>query len=89
MPFAAFAHTTVVTYEDHPAGNFLVSKPFTEAGVAQPIYDLEELHSILQNLKALHQKQLPHKAKFTEEWMYKFDGKAGERLRDILLSDAL
>lgn len=89
MPFAAFEHTTLITYENHPAGNFLVSKPFIEAGVAHPIYNLEELHSILQDVEALHQKQLPHKAKFTEEWMYKFDGKAGERLRDILLSDDL
>lgn len=89
MPFAAFQHTTLVTYENHPAGDFLVSRPFVEAGVAQPIYELEELHGILQDVEALHQKQLPHKAKFTEEWMYKFDGKAGDRLRDILLSDDL
>lgn len=89
MPFAAFAHTAVVTYENHPIGRIDVSKSFIEAGVAHPIYDLEELHNILQHVETLHQKQLPKKAKFTEEWMYKFDGKAGERLRDILLSDEL
>lgn len=89
MPFAAFKHTAIVTYEKHPAGDYLVSKPLVEAGVAHPIYDLEELHGILQDVEALHQKQLPHKEKFTEEWMYKFDGKAGERLRDILLSNDL
>ncbi len=89
MPFASFEHTTLVTYENHPAGKYLVSKPFVEAGVAHPIYNLEELHEVLQDVETLHQKQLPNKAKFTEEWMYKFDGKAGERLRNILLSDDL
>ncbi|RAU82220.1 alpha-2,8-polysialyltransferase family protein [Pontibacter arcticus] len=89
MPFAAFPHTTVITYVKHPAGNFPVSAPFVDAGVAHPIYELEELKTILPNIEALHRQQVLNKAKFTEEWMYKFDGKAGERLRDILLSDDL
>lgn len=89
LPLASLEHTTVLTLENHPIGRINVSKSFIEAGVAHPVYDLAELHGILQNIEELHQKQLPHKAKFTEEWMYKFDGKAGERLRDILLSDEL
>lgn len=89
LPLMALPFTTVVTLENHPMGRIDVSKSFIDAGVAEPIYDLEELHSILQNIEALHQKQLPHKEKFIQEWMYKFDGKAGERLRDILLSDDL
>jgi hypothetical protein len=89
MPLAAFIHTTVITYENHPIGNYLVSKSYVEAGVAHPIYNLEELRTILPRIEELHQKQLPHKAKFIQEWMYKFDGKAGERLRDILLSKDL
>ncbi|MCJ8165800.1 alpha-2,8-polysialyltransferase family protein [Pontibacter sp. E15-1] len=89
MPFASFRHTTVITYENHPIGKINVSKSFIDAGVAHPIYDLEELDAILQDPEALHRQQLPHKAKFTEEWMYKFDGRAGERLRDILLRDDL
>ncbi|WP_147294149.1 polysialyltransferase family glycosyltransferase [Pontibacter diazotrophicus] len=89
LPLMALPFTTVLTLENHPIGKINVSKSFIEAGVAHPIYNLEELHGILQDVEALHQKQLPNKAKFTEEWMYKFDGKAGERLRDILLSDDL
>jgi hypothetical protein len=89
LPLIALPFTTVATLENHPIGKIDVSKSFIEAGVAHPIYDLEELNSILTNVEELHQKQLPNKAKFTEEWMYKFDGKAGERLRDILLSDEL
>ncbi len=87
MPFAAMKHTTLITYENHPAGKLDVSKSFIDAGVAHPIYDLNELYEILPNIEQLHARQLPNKAKFTEEWMYKFDGKSGERLRDILLKD--
>lgn len=89
LPLMALPHTTVITLENHPIGRLDVSKSFIEAGVAHPIYDLEELHNILPNINQLHRKQLPNKAKFTEEWMYKFDGKSGERLRNILLSDEL
>ncbi|WP_439880213.1 polysialyltransferase family glycosyltransferase [Pontibacter sp. MBLB2868] len=87
LPLIAQQHTTVITLENHPIGKLNVSKSFIDVGVAHPVYDLEELHTLLPNIDELHQKQLPNKAKFTEEWMYKFDGKAGERLRDILLSD--
>ncbi|MDX5481750.1 MAG: hypothetical protein LPK07_08710, partial [Hymenobacteraceae bacterium] len=89
MPFAALPHTTLITYENHPAGRLNVSKSFIDAGVAHPIYDLEELHEVLPRIEEIHRKQLPNKAKFTEDWLYKFDGKSGERLRDILLSDDL
>ncbi|MFD2514538.1 polysialyltransferase family glycosyltransferase [Pontibacter locisalis] len=85
MPFAAFPHTTVLTYENHPAGEYLVSKPLVDAGVANAFFDLKELDRLLPNIEELHQKQLPQKVIFTKEWMFEFDGKAGERLRDILL----
>ncbi|WP_242927775.1 alpha-2,8-polysialyltransferase family protein [Pontibacter vulgaris] len=88
MPFAAFNYTTLLTLENHPAGRLDVSKSFTDAGVAYPVYDLEELHNLLPNIEQLHAQQLTNKAKFTKDWMYKFDGKSGERLRDILLNDA-
>jgi len=89
MPFAAFKHTAVLSYENHPIGRIDVSKSFVEAGVAHPVYSMQELEWALQHTEQLHQRQLPHKAKFIEDWMYKFDGKAGERLRDILLGDPL
>lgn len=86
LPLIAQKYLTLFTLENHPAGSLNVSKPFIEAGVAEPIYSLNELDNLLLKIEELHQKQLPNKAKFTEEWMYKFDGRAGERLRDILLS---
>ncbi|PRY11557.1 hypothetical protein CLV24_1102 [Pontibacter ummariensis] len=89
MPFAAFRHTTVITYENHPAGKLLISQPFIESGVAHAICSLKELGGILPNLEKLHQQQFPHKATFINDWLYKFDGKSGERLRDILLSGEL
>ena len=89
LPLASLEHTTLLTLENHPVGRIDVSKSFIEAGVAHPLYSMQDLEWALQHIEQLHQKQLPNKAKFTEEWMYKFDGKAGERLRDILLSDEL
>ncbi|MBB6610836.1 hypothetical protein H7F15_07295 [Pontibacter sp. Tf4] len=89
LPLAAMPHTTLITLENHPAGRLDVSKSFIDAGVAHPVYSLDELPVALENIDQLHQQQLPHKKKFEEEWLYKFDGKAGERLRDILLSDEL
>jgi hypothetical protein len=89
MPFAAMPHTTLITLENHPAGNLNVSKSFVNAGVAHPVYSLAELPEALHNIAHLHQQQLPDKKKFEQDWLYKFDGKAGERLRDILLSDEL
>ncbi|QCR24767.1 polysialyltransferase family glycosyltransferase [Pontibacter sp. SGAir0037] len=86
MPFAAFEHTTILTFENHPAGDFLVSRPFVDAGVAHPVYKPEDLEAALANIKELHQAQLPNKKKFEEDWLYKFDGRSGERLRNILLA---
>ena len=88
LPIIAFPHTSVLTLENHPAGKLNVSKSLIDARVAHPIYDIsKELPHALENIQKIHQQQLPHKAKFTAEWMYKFDGKSGERLKNILLSD--
>ncbi|NEM98260.1 polysialyltransferase family glycosyltransferase [Pontibacter burrus] len=89
LPLAALPHTTLITLENHPIGKLDVSKSFVDAGVAHPVYSLDELPAVLGNIEQLHQQQLPNKKKFEEEWLYKFDGKAGERLRDILLNDEL
>ncbi|WP_187263194.1 polysialyltransferase family glycosyltransferase [Pontibacter beigongshangensis] len=89
LPLVAMKHTTVLTLENHPAGRLDVSKSFIDAGVAYPLYNMQDLEWALQHIDELHQQQLPHKAKFTEDWLYKFDGKSGERLRDILLQDEL
>ncbi|MEJ8756233.1 polysialyltransferase family glycosyltransferase [Pontibacter sp. H259] len=86
LPLAALEHITLLTLENHPAGKLDVSKSFIDAGVAHPIYSLDELPWALENIEALHKKQLPNKRQFEEDWLYEFDGKAGERLRDILLS---
>ncbi|MCC9138101.1 alpha-2,8-polysialyltransferase family protein [Pontibacter silvestris] len=89
LPIAALPHTTLITLENHPAGKLLVSKSFVDAGVAHPVYDMQELDWALQHVEQLHQEQLPNKKQFEQDWLYKFDGKAGERLRDILLREEL
>lgn len=85
LPLAALEHITLITLENHPVGNTLVSKSFVDAGVAHPVYDLEELHMTLPSIEKLHQEQLSNKKKFEEDWLFRFDGKSGERLRDLLL----
>ena len=85
LPFAALKHTTLITYENHPSGKLMVSRAFTDAGVGHAIVDLNELYELLPNLETLHQKQISNKAKFTEDWLYKFDGKSGERLKEVLI----
>jgi len=89
LPLAALPHTTLITLENHPAGKLDVSKSFIDAGVAHPVYSLDDLPWALENIEKLHQQQLPNKKQFEKDWLYKFDGKAGERLRAILLSDEL
>jgi hypothetical protein len=89
LPLISMQHVTLLTLENHPVGKLDVSKSFTDAGVAYPIYDLEELPWALDHIEKLHQMQLPNKEKFKKDWLYKFDGKSGERLLDILLSDDL
>ncbi|MBC5993612.1 polysialyltransferase family glycosyltransferase [Pontibacter cellulosilyticus] len=87
LPMMALQHITVVVFENHPAGKVDAFKSFIDAGVAYPVYNIEEFQKILSNITEIHKQQLPNKASFTAEWMYKFDGKSGERLRDILLSN--
>jgi hypothetical protein len=89
LPLAAMQHTTLITLENHPIGKLDVSKSWIDAGVAHPVYSLEDLAWALKNIELLHQRQLPNKKQFEQDWLYKFDGKAGERLRTILLSDEL
>lgn len=87
LPFAALKHITVVTYENHPAGNFMLSKALTKSGVANVIYNLQELKSIVGDLSMIHHKQLNYKANFIADWLYKFDGQSGKRLKEILTSE--
>lgn len=84
MPLAALPHITLFTLENHPIGKLNVSKPFTDAGVAQPVFNLEELQQLLSRVDEFHEQQLQHKAKFTEDWLYRFDGKSGNRLKEVL-----
>ncbi len=87
LPLAAMPHTALITLENHPTGRLDVSKSFIDAGVVHPVYDVDELNQGLDQIAELNRQQRPNKATFTEEWLYKFDGKAGERLREILLRD--
>ena len=89
MPFAALPDIVCVCFENHPAltmNPFVCSHAFVDSGVALQIQQVTELNNFTSRLSDLRELQNISKRSFIESWMYKFDGKSGERLRNILLS---
>ncbi|KAA3436584.1 polysialyltransferase family glycosyltransferase [Rufibacter hautae] len=86
MPLVAFPHTTIITLENHPVDEVFPSKFLVDSGVGHPVYQIENLSQVLSSIDELHKSQLLNKKSFIENWMFKLDGKAGERLREVLLS---
>lgn len=87
IPLAGLAHTTTFCFENHPhetIGN--MSSYLTEAGVAEEVRTVDELIHKMERLSFLREEQKINKEKFVQDWMYKFDGKAKQRLTKILLS---
>jgi hypothetical protein len=89
MPLMAMGHTVCFALEMHPAK--LENEPssfLTETGAIKKIDSWAQLSDAFENLDAIFQEQKSNKGKFTEDWLYKFDGKSTERLKNILLSEA-
>lgn len=87
LGLAALPHTLLITFEGHPVGNLSLSSFITDQKVGTAIYDLTELQDLLHNTELLHQQQVVQKERFIEKWLYKFDGRASERLRNLLLQE--
>ena len=85
LPLMAYEHLTCISMNFHPLKlNAVEGDFFSETGCIEPTYSEEELMTALDNIQDLKAKQGGKKQEFVEEWMYKFDGRAGERLKDIL-----
>lgn len=84
MPLAAMPHTTVFSLENHPVQGIFPSKFLVENGVSKAVENMDELKSCLGNIEAWHKEQIKNKQHFIDDWLYKLDGFAGNRLRDIL-----
>jgi len=88
LGLAALPHTTILTYEGHPAGNkFFLSRFLVAEGVGSSFVDMEELGGLLTIIKQIQLLQQEKKKEFIKEWLYRFDGRSGERLRDLLLQE--
>lgn len=88
LPFMAMNHICCFTMEMHPApGKILQSQFFLEAGPCNAVDSFYDLTLKLGERDKWHAQQKKFKEQFIQNWMYKFDGKSTERLRNILLNE--
>ncbi|MHA6247042.1 polysialyltransferase family glycosyltransferase [Pontibacter sp. CAU 1760] len=85
LGLAALPFTTVLTFENHPAGNFALSSFLTNAGVAKSLENVHEFENLVPKLAQINQEQVKHKSTFITKWLYRLDGNAGIRLNKLLL----
>jgi hypothetical protein len=85
LPIIGLPHTVVITLEIHPEKGHLPSKQFVDAGVVCAVTTFEDLRASLMDWERLSAEQSRHKEAFRHQFLFKMDGKAGARLRDILL----
>jgi hypothetical protein len=86
LPCAALPHTVLITLEIHPEKGHLPSRQFVDAGVAHAVTDYDDLRARLTDWESLALAQARHKESFIQQFLHKMDGKAGARLREILVN---
>jgi hypothetical protein len=90
MPLIAFSHTTCFALEMHPdSGGYDNSAFFVATGAIKKITNWQELLEGIRDEKELHELQSQYKQSFTEQWLYKFDGRSSERLKEIFISPSI
>lgn len=88
MPLMALDHTICFSLDMYPAkpqnqlAGFLL-----KTGAIKGVDNWEELEKDFENLEAIFQEQRNCKQAFIDQWMYKFDGRCSERMKNILLSE--
>jgi hypothetical protein len=85
LPLIVLPHTVFLALEIHPEKGHVASDQFVDAGVVSAVEDFEDLRAKLTDWKRLAAEQSQHKEAFTQRFLFKMDGKAGARLRDILV----
>lgn len=87
MPFMAMEQICCFAMEMHPIkGAKAYSYFFLDSGACNAVHSFEELEGNLSDSKCWHEKQKLMKKNFIDKYMFRFDGKSSERLKDILLS---
>jgi hypothetical protein len=84
MPLAAMPHTAVVSLEIHPQDGYFSSRVLVEAGAAHVVRSFDELSAVLRAPQPILEAQARRKSEYVERFVHRRDGRAGERLRDIL-----
>jgi hypothetical protein len=87
LPLAALAHIALITLEIHPQTGPFPSKPFVDAGVAAAASNFSQLRALLRDRDGLRASQTPHKPAFIKQFMHRFDGQSGARLRDTIVAN--
>jgi hypothetical protein len=84
LPLAAMGHTVLITLDIHPEAHQKPSAVFEQAGVGCAVTTFDELEAALRDAERLDAEQAPHKQRFREQFLGPMDGRAGDRLREIL-----
>lgn len=86
LPFIAMKNKNCFLLEMHPEpGNEPYSQFLLNSKACHAVLDFNDLSGRLNNWQYWNEEQGKHKNRFIHNYMYKFDGKASERLKQILL----
>jgi len=88
MPLAALAHVAHIVLEMHPMPGTVAAQAFVAAGVAEPVRSFDELAAALARRRDIAVTQQRSKAAFEHRFLFRLDGRSGERFRRALLSQA-
>jgi hypothetical protein len=87
LPLTGLPHTAAITLEIHPHPGHQLSDRIVQSGAALAVHTFSELTDALRGRSELAQMQQTSKPEFVRRFLYKLDGRAGERLRDALLHE--
>lgn len=89
LPFMGMDHICCFTWEQHPV---MIDEPYSQflinSNACKAVFNFDELKLNIQNRIQWYTLQKSNKDQFIKKYMYKFDGKSSDRLKNILLSDA-
>lgn len=88
MPFVAMKGVCCFSLNVHPEIDEAVLPSMLESKAIKTVRRLDELKECFENISSEYEEQLQYKEEFTLQWLYKFDGKSSQRLRNILLDEA-
>ena len=87
LPFVAMQQICCFTMDMHAEQGVEPHPEFLEGSNAvHTVFSFEELRKRLENRKVWHARQKCEKERFVRQWMYRFDGKSSDRLREVVVA---